>query len=43
MEQEARFSAVLAATRGLRLDEQGALLLLDAEGGTRARLVPMTP
>jgi len=43
MEQEARFSAVLAATRGLRLDDQGALLLLDAEGGTRARLVPMTP
>ncbi|HJW52107.1 MAG TPA: META domain-containing protein [Burkholderiaceae bacterium] len=43
MEQEARFSAVLAATRGLRLDDQGALLLLDAEGGTRARLVPMAP
>jgi heat shock protein HslJ len=42
MEQETRFIAVLAATRGLRLDDQGALLLLDADGSTRVRLVPMT-
>ncbi|HTN48428.1 MAG TPA: META domain-containing protein [Burkholderiaceae bacterium] len=43
MEQESRFTSALAETRGLRLDPQGALLLLDAEGRTRARLVPMTP
>jgi len=42
MEQESRFISVLADTRGLRLDEQGAMLLLDADGRTRARLVPLT-
>jgi heat shock protein HslJ len=41
MEQEARFIAVLADTRGLRLDDQGAMLLLDADGRTRARMVPL--
>jgi heat shock protein HslJ len=38
MEQEARFSSALEATRGLRFDATGALLLLDAEGKVRAKL-----
>ena len=42
MEQESRFIAVLADTRGLRLDDQGAMLLLDAGGRARARMVPLT-
>ena len=41
MEQESRFIAVLADTRGLRLDDQGGMLLLDAGGRTRARMVPL--
>lgn len=43
MEQESRFAQTLQATRGLRLDDQGALLLLDASGAVRARLVAMKP
>ena len=43
MEQEARFSAVLTATRNSRIDEKGALLLLDADGKVRGRMLPMTP
>jgi heat shock protein HslJ len=39
MEQEARFSAVLEATRGVRRDGN-ALLLVDAAGNERARLTP---
>ena len=38
MEQEARFSSALEATRGLRFDTTGALLLLDADGKVRAKL-----
>jgi heat shock protein HslJ len=41
MEQEARFRDALAATRGLRFDDKGALLLLDADGKTVARLEAM--
>lgn len=43
MEQEVRFGAALQATRASRIDENGALLLLDVDGKTRARLLPMTP
>jgi hypothetical protein len=43
MEQERRFAQALHATRGLRIDDQGALLLLDESGKVRARLVPMKP
>jgi heat shock protein HslJ len=43
MDQEARFSAALKATSSSRVDEKGALVLLDAEGRPRVRLVPMTP
>jgi len=43
MDQEARFSAALRATSSSRVDEKGALVLLDAEGRPRVRLVPMTP
>lgn len=44
MEQEARFSAVLEATRNVRHDaDVGRLLLLDAEGRTRAKLGPLKP
>jgi heat shock protein HslJ len=39
MDQEARFDAVLRATRGLRFEATGALLLLDADGRNRARLI----
>jgi heat shock protein HslJ len=39
MIQEERFSAVLNATRGLRFDDDGALLLLDGAGAVRAALV----
>lgn len=42
MQQEARFSAALGATRGFRLDRSGAMTLLDADGRTRARLLPLT-
>lgn len=42
MEQEARFSEALQATRNVR-HEADATLLLDAEGKTRARLVPLKP
>jgi heat shock protein HslJ len=38
MDQEARFSTALEATRGLRFDANGALMLLDAEGKVRAKL-----
>lgn len=41
MEQEARFSAALGATRGFRFDRRGAMTLLDADGRTRARLMPL--
>lgn len=41
MEQETRFSAALEATRGSRLAPTGALLLLDADGRVRARLMPL--
>lgn len=43
MEQESRFAQTLEATRGLRIDDQGALLLLDGSGAVRARLVKMKP
>jgi len=44
MEQEARFTAALEATRNARNDEQGAvLLLLDSDGKARAKLTPITP
>lgn len=43
MEQESRFAQTLQATRGLRIDDQGALLLLDESGKVRARLVGMKP
>jgi heat shock protein HslJ len=39
MDQETRFDAVLRATRGLRFEATGALLLLDADGRNRARLI----
>lgn len=41
MQQEARFSAALGATRGFRIDRSGAMTLLDVDGRTRARLVPL--
>lgn len=43
MDQESRFSAALRATSSSHVDEKGALVLLDAEGKPRARLVPMKP
>lgn len=43
MDQEMRFGVSLQATRASRVDDKGALLLLDAEGRTRARLLPMKP
>jgi putative lipoprotein len=43
MEQETRFSAALEETRGLRFEPLGALLLLDADGRVRARLMPAPP
>ncbi|HQR20826.1 MAG TPA: META domain-containing protein [Burkholderiaceae bacterium] len=43
MEQESRFSAVLTATRNSRIDDKGALLLLDEDGKVRGRMLPMTP
>jgi heat shock protein HslJ len=43
MEQESRFSAALQATSNARVDEKGALILIDAQGNSRARLLPMTP
>lgn len=43
MEQEARFSTALAATRNAHVDDKGALLLVDAKGTPLARLAPMTP
>jgi heat shock protein HslJ len=42
MQQEARFNAALGATRGFRVDHGGAMTLLDAEGRTRARLMPLS-
>jgi heat shock protein HslJ len=42
MEQEARFTAALQATRNVQ-HEADATLLLDAEGKTRARLMPLKP
>jgi heat shock protein HslJ len=43
MEQESRFSVVLESTRNSRVDDRGALVLLDAQGKPLARLVPMAP
>jgi heat shock protein HslJ len=43
MDQESRFSGVLEATRNSRVDDKGALVLLDAQGKSRARLLPMAP
>jgi heat shock protein HslJ len=43
MEQESRFSGVLEATRNSRVDDKGTLVLLDAQGNVRARLLPMAP
>jgi putative lipoprotein len=43
MDQEARFSAALEGTRGLRFEPTGALLLLDGDGRVQARLMPMAP
>ncbi len=43
MEQEARFSAALQATRNARHEADAALLLMDADGKTRVRLAPLKP
>jgi heat shock protein HslJ len=43
MDQEARFSTALQATSSSRVDEKGALVLLDAQGKPLARLLPMAP
>jgi heat shock protein HslJ len=43
MEQEARFSAALRSTNHSHLDDKGALVLFDATGTPRVRLLPMTP
>ncbi len=43
MEQETRFTAVLEATRNARRESDSALLLLDADGRSRAKLVPLKP
>ena len=43
MEQEARFTVALEATRKVRHDADGALLLLDVDGKIRAKLTPLMP
>jgi heat shock protein HslJ len=43
MEQEARFTAALQATRNVRHEADAALLLIDADGKTRVRLAPLKP
>jgi heat shock protein HslJ len=42
MEQEARFRAVLEATRSVR-HEQSGMLLIDGEGRARVKLDPLKP
>jgi heat shock protein HslJ len=43
MEQEDRFGAALQATSRSRVEGDGALVLLDAQGKPRVRLLPMKP
>jgi heat shock protein HslJ len=43
MEQESLFIGVLQATRSSRVDDKGAMFLLDAQGKPLTRLVPITP
>jgi len=43
MEQEARFSAALQATRNARHEADAALLLMDADGRARVKLAPLKP
>jgi heat shock protein HslJ len=43
MEQEARFSAALQATRNARHEADAALLLMDADGKARVKLAPLKP
>lgn len=43
MEQEARFTAALQATRNARHEADTALLLIDADGKTRVKLAPLKP
>ena len=43
MEQEARFTAALQATRNARHEADAALLLIDADGKTRVKLAPLKP
>lgn len=43
MEQEAKFTAVLQATRNARHEADAALLLIDADGRTRVKLAPLKP
>jgi heat shock protein HslJ len=41
MQQEARFLQALRTTRGVRVDDAGALVLLGEDGRVAARLVPI--
>ena len=43
MEQEAKFSAALQATRIARHEADAALLLMDADGRARVKLAPLKP
>jgi heat shock protein HslJ len=43
MEQEAKFSAALQATRNARHEADAALLLMDADGKARVKLAPLKP
>jgi len=43
MEQEAKFSAALQATRNARHEADAALLLMDADGKPRVKLAPLKP
>jgi heat shock protein HslJ len=43
MEQEARFTAVIEATRNAHRDAGGALSLVDVDGKVLAKLAPMNP
>jgi heat shock protein HslJ len=43
MEQEARFSAALQATRNARHEADEALVLMDADGKARVKLAPLKP
>lgn len=43
MDQEARFTAALQATRNVRHEAGSALLLMDADGKAKVKLVPLKP